>query len=103
MVDVPHLLWLRGKFKLESAQSPGVSPAVVRLTDSAEHDFRSALQTALSIGARSYALRASISLAQLLKSQANYPEALACVRELYEGLVEGFDTHEALEAKALLR
>jgi class 3 adenylate cyclase/tetratricopeptide (TPR) repeat protein len=103
LVDVPHLLWLRGKLKLQSAELSRGLPGVATLIDSAEQDFRSAIETALSIGARSYALRASISLARMLNSQSHYPEALTCVREVYGGLVEGFDTQEALEAIELLR
>jgi predicted ATPase len=103
LVEVPHLLWLRGELKLRCAERRSGSPVMASFIDWAEHDFRSALQTALRIGAKSYALRASISLARMLNSQARYSEALACVRELYQALVEAFDTQEALAAKELLR
>jgi class 3 adenylate cyclase len=102
-VDLPHLLWLRGelllqrlgpfwKYELGSTAAAG----------SAEQSFRGALDAAVRIGAKSYALRAATSLARMLRSEARYPETLASLCELYQSFTEGFDTQEALDARALV-
>ncbi|MBV8773799.1 MAG: AAA family ATPase [Deltaproteobacteria bacterium] len=102
-VDLPHLLWLQGELLLQRLgpfwkHELGSSVAA----DSAEQSFRGALDAAVRIGAKSYALRAATSLARMLRSEARYPEALASLSELYRSFTEGFDTQEALDARALV-
>ena len=47
-------------------------------------------------------LRATTSLARLLKSQGKSDEARVILAEIYNWFTEGFDTADLKEAKALL-
>ncbi|SIO47947.1 Predicted ATPase [Bradyrhizobium erythrophlei] len=80
--------------ELRSAQ--GASPA------DAESCFEQALATARGQGAKSFELRAAISLARLRRDQGKHPEARALLAPVYGWFTEGFDTRDLKEAKALL-
>jgi tetratricopeptide (TPR) repeat protein len=70
--------------------------------DEAERSYNDAIAVAQSQGARSLELRATISLARLLRSQGRKAEAherLALIRGWFN---EGFETLDLKEAKALL-
>lgn len=92
--DLPHLLWLRGELL---ARQPSKEEH-----DRAEASFRKAIDVANGLGAKLYALRASTSLGRLLVSRGQAVEAVALVRPIYEGIHEGFDTRDLIEAKQLL-
>jgi len=56
-------------------------------------------------GAKSWELRATVSLARLwhsLRSQGRTEEARARLAEVYGWFTEGFDTPDLVEARALL-
>jgi len=53
-------------------------------------------------GAKSWELRATISLAQLLASQGRRGDARAMLAEIYNWFTEGFDTADLKDAKTLL-
>ena len=68
----------------------------------AESSFRQAIQVARGQSARFYELRATISLARLLRDTGRRDEARAMLAEIYDWFTEGFDTPDLKEAKALL-
>jgi len=70
--------------------------------DRAEADFRESIALALTLGAKSWELRSTMSLARLLASQGRRDEAHAILAEIYNWFTEGFDTADLKEAKALL-
>jgi predicted ATPase len=68
----------------------------------AERCLRTAINTALRQGARLFELRATVSLARLLKQQHKTVEARQMLAEIYSWFTEGFDTRDLKDAKALL-
>jgi predicted ATPase len=71
------------------------------MTD-AEDSFRNALTIAQRQQAKSWELRASLSLARLLMKQDRDAEARTMLAEIYNWFTEGFDTLDLQEAKQLL-
>jgi predicted ATPase len=53
-------------------------------------------------GAKSWELRATISLARLLGRQGRRQEAFILLSDIYNWFTEGFDTADVKDAKALL-
>jgi predicted ATPase len=78
------------------------------LTLSSEHQaeaetcFRQALEAARHEQAKSWELRAAMSLARLWRGQGKRVEARELLAPLYGWFTEGFDTADLQEAKALL-
>jgi class 3 adenylate cyclase/tetratricopeptide (TPR) repeat protein len=70
--------------------------------DAAETDFREAIGRAQKMGAKSLELRATTSLARLLRDMNRREEARAMLAEIYGWFTEGFDTADLKDAKALL-
>jgi tetratricopeptide (TPR) repeat protein len=68
----------------------------------AETCFRQALKVAQRQGAKSFELRATMSLARLLAKQGRRDEAHAMLAQIYGWFTEGFDTADLKDAKALL-
>jgi tetratricopeptide (TPR) repeat protein len=68
----------------------------------AEQSFRAAIRIAQGQSAKSFQLRATISLAQLLAKQARKDEARVMLAEIYGWFTEGFDTADLKDAKTLL-
>jgi predicted ATPase len=68
----------------------------------AESCFQSAIEVALRQCAKSWELRATVSLARLLRDTDRRDEARAMLAEIYNWFTEGFDTADLKEAKALL-
>ena len=68
----------------------------------AEAAFNSAIAIARRQQARSFELRATISLARLLMKQGRHDEARSMLTEIYNWFTEGFDTADLKEGKALL-
>jgi predicted ATPase len=87
----PELLRLGGELRLKQGQ-----------TELAEADFREAIALAVGISAKSWELRATMSLARLLASQGRRDEARAMLAEIYNWFTEGFETADLKDAKALL-
>ena len=78
---------------------------LLRMRDSeveAEQSFRTAIRIAQSQSAKSFELRATMSLARLLAKQGRRDEARAMLAEIYGWFTEGFDTADLKDAKALL-
>jgi predicted ATPase len=68
----------------------------------AEASYRRALQVARVQSAKSWELRAAISLVWLLKKQDRREDARAVLAPIYEWFSEGLDTRDPTEARALL-
>jgi predicted ATPase len=68
----------------------------------AEAAFREALEVASRQSARSWELRATTSLARLLRDEGRRDEARALLQPIYDWFTEGFDTPDLKDAKALL-
>jgi predicted ATPase/class 3 adenylate cyclase len=70
--------------------------------DAAESCFRSAIEIAQGQEAKWWELRATTSLARLLRDTNRRDEARAMLAEIYNWFTEGFDTADLKDAKALL-
>ena len=68
----------------------------------AEAYFERALSIARAQQAKSWELRAAMSMARLWRDQGKRNEARALLAPVYGWFTEGFDTHDLKEAKALL-
>ena len=64
--------------------------------------FETAIATARQQGARSWELRAAMSMARLWRDQGKLGEARDLLAPVYGWFTEGFNTLDLKEAKALL-
>ena len=71
-------------------------------TAKAETYFNRALTVARQQQAKSWELRAAMSLARLLREQGKVQQARRLLAPVYRWFTEGFDTRDLKEAKALL-
>jgi predicted ATPase len=71
-------------------------------SEAPEKYFRQAIDVARRQSAKSFELRAAMSLARLRRSQGKKKEASRMLSEIYGWFTEGFDTADLQEAKALL-
>ena len=67
-----------------------------------ERCFQRAIEIARNQSAKSWELRASISLARLWQQQGKREPARQTLAEIYGWFTEGFDTKDPQEAKALI-
>jgi predicted ATPase len=72
-------------------------------TAEAQLCFERAIEIARRQSAKSWELRATMSLARLLAKQGRRDEARAMLAEIYGWFTEGFDTADLKDAKALLK
>ena len=68
----------------------------------AEEAFLTAISVAQQQKAKSFELRAAMSLARLWRDQGKVQQARELLAPVYEWFTEGFDTRDLKEAKALL-
>jgi predicted ATPase len=68
----------------------------------AERCFRTSIEMARRQGSKSFELRATASLAELLGKQGKREEARTMLARIYNWFTEGFDTADLKDAKALL-
>jgi len=90
-ITLPSLFWCRGELHLKRGDE-----------SLADHDFREAVAAARRIGSKAYQLRATTSVARLLRDTNRRAEARAMHAEIYNWFTEGFDTADLKDAKALL-
>jgi predicted ATPase len=64
--------------------------------------FRQALDLTRQQGALSWELRASTSLARLLRDQGRFADALASLQPVYDRFTEGFGTADLAAARTLI-
>jgi tetratricopeptide (TPR) repeat protein len=74
---------------------------LVNVTET-EHCLRTAIDVARRQGARLFELRATVSLARLLKQQGETEQARQMLIEIYNWFTEGFELPDLKDAKALL-
>ena len=91
LVFQPNILTWRGRLRLELGHS-----------ELAETDFREAITLSQNMRAKSFELRATTSLARLLRDTNRRDEARAMLADIYNWFTEGFDTVDLKDAKALL-
>jgi tetratricopeptide (TPR) repeat protein len=87
----PETLRIRGELRLEQGRR-----------ELAEADFREAIALAQSMSAKAWELRATTSLARLLRDTDRRDEARTMLADIYNWFTEGFDTADLKDAKALL-
>jgi hypothetical protein len=87
----PEILRLRGELRLKLGEP-----------EESETDFRDAITLAQSMSAKSWELRAMMSLARLLRHTRRREKARTMLAEIYNWFTEGFDTADLKDAKALL-
>jgi class 3 adenylate cyclase/tetratricopeptide (TPR) repeat protein len=92
----PGVLRLRGELRLRADAEGEVH------FDLAEQDFRDSIAMAQTMSAKAWELRATISLARLLRYTGRRDEARTMLAEIYGWFTEGFDTADLIDAKALL-
>lgn len=97
-LDTPELHRLQGELTLQAA---GEAPDR-RANDTAEVSFWNAIESARSQQAKSYELRAVMSLSQLWCGQGKRREARALLADVYGWFTEGFETADLRAAQALL-
>jgi predicted ATPase len=90
----PESLRIRGELLLLQDATGAVAAA--------EHHFRQALDWARRQGALSLELRATTSLARLLRDHGRSADARTVLQPVYERFTEGFETADLKAAKALL-
>jgi predicted ATPase len=98
---------LRGEYLLVGS---GQASAALSEDDGAKHgplteaaaSFRKAIEVARRQQAKSWELRATISLARLLVQQGRRAEARTILAEIYAWFTEGFHTPDLQDARALL-
>jgi class 3 adenylate cyclase/tetratricopeptide (TPR) repeat protein/ribosomal protein L40E len=87
----PETLRLRGEIRLEQGKG-----------ELGEASLREAIALARKIGAKAWELRATTSLARLLRDTGRRDEARMMLAGIYGWFTEGFDTRDLKEARALL-
>ena len=88
-----EVYWLKGELLLQQTIPDGVQ---------AETCLHQALDIARHQQAKSWELRAAVSLARLWQRQGKRTEARQLLAEVYGWFTEGFDTADLQEARALL-
>jgi predicted ATPase/DNA-binding SARP family transcriptional activator len=96
----PELHRLKGD--LLSTQSTQGEPGIPAASRAAEACFQGAIEVARQQNAKSWELRATVSLCRLWKAQGKREEARQMLEGIYEWFTEGFDTVDLKETKALL-
>lgn len=92
---------LQGELLLRQAAEAGDCTAL-RAAAQAEACFQQALTMARHQQARSWELRAALSLSRLWQHQGKHAAAHALLAQVYQWFTEGFDTADLREAHALL-
>ena len=92
------------KFKVQSSKSHNTDPRPLIPDPQAEAEacFLKAIAVARGQEAKSWELRATISLSRLWQRQGKRHEAHQVLSDIYSWFTEGFDTKDLQEAKALL-
>jgi len=70
--------------------------------EGAERCFRTAIERAQENAARSFELRAAMSMSRLWRKQGRRAEARSLLAGAYDGFTEGFDTPDLVDARRLL-
>jgi predicted ATPase len=98
-VDEAELYRLKGELTLKQS---GVRGSESEVQKEAEACFHRAIDIARRQSAKSWELRAVMSLSRLWQTQGKKDEARQMLAEIYGWFTEGFDTKDLQEAKVLL-
>jgi predicted ATPase len=90
------------KVKTQKSKLSQPKPQILEPEAEAEVCFHKAIDIARRQQAKSFELRAVMSLARLWQHQGKHNEAHQMLAELYDWFTEGFDTKDLREAKSLL-
>jgi predicted ATPase len=93
LVNEPEMHRLEGELLLRLKDSDAAEARIC---------FERAIEIAREQSAKSWELRATLSLARLLASHGRCDEARAMLADIYGWFTEGFDTADLKDAKALL-
>jgi len=113
LLENSNQYWLSGFFQLKGnllicrqrAMAGGQDSGEVlsfAFIEEAENCFLKAIEVARQQGAKSWELKATISLARLWQQQGKKEAARQMLEALYSWFTEGFDTSDLIEARALL-
>jgi tetratricopeptide (TPR) repeat protein len=91
-IGAPEFQWFKGELL---AGTPS-------RTREAEQSFRTVIEGARERAAKTSELRATLSLARLLRNSGRRDEARTLLADIYNWFTEGFDTADLKDAKALL-
>jgi predicted ATPase len=94
-----ELYRLKGELRWQNAKNKGQE---VKREAEVEACFQQAIEIARQQSAKSWELRAAMSLSRLWQKQGKKAKALSLLQEIYDWFEEGFDTADLKEAKALL-
>lgn len=97
-----ELYRLKGELLLASADNRPGAKGRSRKRSEAEECFLKAIATARQQQAKSWELRATVSLSRLWQQLSKKKEARQMLRQIYSWFTEGFDTADLKDAKALL-
>jgi predicted ATPase len=93
-----ELYRIKGELTLKRSEAGSNS----KIKEEAESFFRQAIEVARRQSAKSWELRATMSLARLRDKQGRREDARAMLAGIYGWFTEGFDTADLKDAKALL-
>jgi adenylate cyclase len=95
---------LRGELFIQAdmASLNTIAPDAANRQAAAETSFWRAIEIARTQEAKSFELRAVMSLCRLWQQQGRPAEAHALLADLYNWFSEGFDTHDLQQARSLL-
>jgi predicted ATPase len=93
-----ELYRIKGELTLKRSETNSNS----EIKEEAVSFFRQAIEVDRRQSAKSWELRATMSLARLLAKQGRHDEARTMLSEIYGWFTEGFDTADLKDAKALL-
>jgi predicted ATPase len=93
---------LKGELTLARSKVQSLKSQVTDPQGEAEACFHQAIDSARRQQAKSWELRAIVSLARLWQQQGKTKEAHALLAEIYGWFTEGFDTKDLQEAQVLL-
>jgi tetratricopeptide (TPR) repeat protein len=88
--------------ELYRLKGDALAMAKVDSPSEAESCFRRAIETARQQQAKSFELRAAMSLARLWAQQGKREDGRELLKEIYDWFTEGFDTPDLKDARALL-
>jgi DNA-binding winged helix-turn-helix (wHTH) protein/predicted ATPase len=97
-----ELLLLQATDRHPSRAAAGGQAVLHPQADQAEECFHQSIKIARQQNAKSWELRAVMSLARLYQDQNQRAEAHGLLERIYSNFTEGFDTADLREAKALL-
>ena len=88
--------------KIRTSPQPLIPSTQAEVEQEAEECLRKAIDVARAQQAKSWELRATVSLAHLWHQQGKRTDAHQMLSEIYNWFTEGFDTKDLQEARALL-